>query len=381
LRQPLGSHLYAQVFRTQWRTTVASDVVSFRLATGDVVGADFADYPTADVLLYKASTGDWRLPLESGSGPVAGLWSPGWTIKIGDFNGDALSDLFFYNPLTGRAIKGINRFEWPNSNRGVFAFTEFAWSPGWTLTLADLNGDRREDVFAYNATNGRWIRCITAADGSFAYTASGVWSPNWSIYPADFNGDGRADLFLYNATNDSNRGRWFRVVSNPDETLTYLEGELRWSSDWTITPGDYDGDHRSDLFLYRTNGDWYRVTFPAGGTAYAAGKWSPGWTLAKGHFNNDRRADLFVYEPVAGRCVFVLSQADGTFSYIEGVCPPDGTQVATSDLDGDDRSDVLVYDPVSGWCFRYITTPNNFYADPRNYGPGWTLFGTRTVVP
>jgi hypothetical protein len=245
-----------------------------------------------------------------------------------------------------------------------------------------LNGDGRSDVFVYNASDGRWVRCISQPDDNFSYTNAGIWSPGWTIYPADFNGDARADLFLYNATADANHGRTFRVLSNADESLTYLEGEMRWSSDWTIIPGDYDGDGRTDLFLYRASGDWYRVTFAPTGTVYDSGRWSAGWTIQKGYFNTDRRADLLAYDPATGRAVVILSEANGGFTYVEHQWPPH-VVVALTDFNDDNQSDVLLYDAASGQWTNYMTTLPGQFAAPvtGTFGAGWTLIATRTIVP
>jgi hypothetical protein len=283
-------------------------------------------------------------------------WSTGWSIFAGDFDGNGRSDLFFYNPTTGRAVKAIS------TGTDVFKYTEFAWSPGWQVTIADLNGDGRDDVFVYDPTSGRWFRCISQLDGSFKYTASGVWSPHWSIYPGDFNGDGRTDLFLYNATSDANHGRWYRMLSNADETFTAIEGDVVWRNDWTITRGDFDGDGRTDLFLYRSTGDYYRVFFRPAGTAYDGGVWSPGWTIASGDFNGDGRTDLFAYNATTGRWYVVISDARGTLSYFGGSTNwSPGWQVTVTDLNVDGLADLVLYNPADGRWFQAVTvTPGVF---------------------
>jgi hypothetical protein len=329
-----------------------------------------------DALLYDAATGAFEFWWGSiggfAPGP-AGQWSPGWNISLGDFDGNGLTDAFYYNPSTGRALKALNQ-----GGTGAFAYVAFAWSAGWTVTVADLNGDRRSDVFVYNAATGRWFRCISRPDNSFAFTNTGTWSPNWSIYPGDFNGDGRADLFLYNGTGDANGGRWFRVLSNPDESLTYIEGDVRWSRDWAITAGDFDGDRVTDLWLYRAAaGHWYRVSFASGIASYASGLWSPGWTIFRADFDPDGREDLFLYNQSTGRWFGVMVRTDGSNRYIGGWTLPANAQPAVLDFTGDHRSDVLLYDPADGqWrLYPYFADGLDLSLLPTtgSFGSGLTL--------
>ncbi|HET7697856.1 MAG TPA: FG-GAP-like repeat-containing protein [Vicinamibacterales bacterium] len=333
---------------------------------------------TGDVVAYDPVSGHRFVAVSS---PVAlgftagatATWSPGWTVLPGDFNGDGRGDLFFYDRITGRALKGLA------TGAETSTYTEFAWSPDWEITVVDLNGDRADDLFVYNRTTGRWFRCLSVPDGSFRYSDAGVWSPNWSIYPADFNGDGRGDLFLYNATGDANRGRWFQVLSGQDETFSYVEGDVVWSNDWTITPGDFDGDGRTDLFLYRASGDWYRVFFSATGARYETGLWSAGWTLSRGDFNADNRTDLFVYNPTSGRWYVVISEPDGTLGYYGGAVNwSAGWQVNVTDLDVDGRADLVLYNPADGRWFQAVTqSPGIFTFANGTWPAALRIFATR----
>jgi hypothetical protein len=136
----------------------------------------------------------------------------------------------------------------------------------------------------------------SSALSDFSYTA-GLWAPGWQITPTDFDNDGRTDLFLYNGSvGDQNAGRWFRVFTGPDGSFTYEAGAVRWASSWRVTAGDFDGDGRSDVFLYDpASGVWFVVQFTGGGNAtYTAGLWAPNWTITAADFNGDGRTDLFL---------------------------------------------------------------------------------------
>lgn len=305
-------------------------------------------------------------------------WGPGLSVFAGDFTGDGLDDLLFYDPLTGAATKAVTVL--PDQ----VMVSSFAWSPGWQITVADLNGDRRDDVFVYNPTSGRWIRGIstppspTKPDGSFAFSEPGFWSPNWSVYPGDFNADGRADLFVYNATSDANHGRWFRVLSNADGSFSYIEGDAVWRNDWSITPGDYNGDGVTDLFLYRPSGEWYRVFFTPGRIRYERGVWSPGWTLSRGDFDGDLRDDLFVYNQSTGRWYVVMSEFDGSLAYYGNQFWSSGWNISVTDINVDGVADLVLYNPADGRWYQAVTrTPGDFAFTNGIWPAGRHIVGTR----
>jgi hypothetical protein len=357
---------------------VAGTTVAVRQNGDSSSTFDIDDDGAADVLAYDPASGSRFFaaanPRDLGfTASTDALWAAGWSVYPGDFNGDRRGDLFFYNKTTGRALKAIA------IGTETFSYTEFPWSPDWEITVADFNGDGADDVLTYNATTGRWFRCTSLPNGTFRFSEPGLWSPNWSIYPADFNGDGRADLFLYNATNDVNRGRWYRAVSNADESFGFIAGEIVWANNWTITPGDFNGDGRTDLFLYRSSGEWYRVFFTGAGTNYETGLWSPDWTLSRGDFNGDARTDLFVYNSTTGRWFVVISEANGSLSYHGGTVNwSAGWQISVTDIDVDGRADLVLYNPADGRWFQAITrTPGVFTFANGTWPTGLQIIATR----
>jgi hypothetical protein len=138
------------------------------------------------------------------------------------------------------------------------------------------------------------------------------WAPDWTVTPADFDGDGRTEIFLYRGD-----GLWFQVFFTAP-TETYIGA--RWASGWTIRPGEFTGDRRTDLFLYNpTNGQWFVTQSLAGGNfAYYTGRWGAGWTVSVTDHNGDRLSDLTLYNPNTGLAAMVRSvpgAAPGTFVY------------------------------------------------------------------
>ena len=94
----------------------------------------------------------------------------------------------------------------------------------------------------------------------------GQWAPGWRVHAADFNGDGRSDLFLYNLAS----GVWYKVV-NTGTDFTYFSGV--WGH-WTTTVSDLTGDGHSDLFLHDpATGVWYQaITTTPGDFSYTSGQ-------------------------------------------------------------------------------------------------------------
>jgi VCBS repeat protein/FG-GAP repeat protein len=387
---PPARTLFAQVIAT---TAGASSTTSISFTTaptftgtsadapGFGIGTNFGAAPGGDAFLYNPTTGAWSMQFTDASGFTgvnSSLWAKGWTVQAGDFNGDGLEDLFLYNPATGQWFKVINL------GGGNFDYFGGVWAKNWSVTILDFNGDGRSDVFLYNKSTGQWFQCLTIGPGDFAYT-TGMWAPGWSIFPADFNGDGRADLFLYNQnplSTDPNSGRWFRVLTNPDLSFTYLPGEVRWANYWTVTVADFNGDGQSDLFLYDpAGGHYFRVLWVNGVTQYDGGLWGANWTIVKADFNGDGLSDLFLYNKANGRWFVVITERNGSLSYYGGLWAANW-QITPTDFNSDGRADLVLYNSTTGQWFQAITVGNgNFAFNTGNWGTAWSVVAGRTILP
>ena len=128
---------------------------------------DYDGDASKDALLSNRTTGAWAI--EQGTalgtftaGPTGG-WATGWEIRVADFNGDGLDDLFLYAPTTGVWVKVIN-------SGGGFTYFSQGWQPGLRVFIVELNGDGRSDVFLSNPATGVWFTCVSTGTGTGGFT-------------------------------------------------------------------------------------------------------------------------------------------------------------------------------------------------------------------
>ena len=182
---------------------------------------------------------------------------------------------------------------------------------------ATLNG-----TFGGINPNGEWrlyaVDCCAQDTG----TITGGWSiivttnstPVPKDAPADFNGDGKTDFSVVRP-DGFNAGHlvWFTKLNNAAGTVTATEFGL--DSDF-ITPGDFDGDGKDDIAIWRQGG-------PIG--------------------NNDTSG------------FYVLRSSDSTYTYTRfGQAGDDVSVVA--DYTGDGKDDFAIYRP--GATVASGSTPN-----------------------
>ncbi|MFN8018818.1 MAG: FG-GAP-like repeat-containing protein [Acidimicrobiales bacterium] len=125
------------------------------------------------------------------------------------------------------------------------------------------------------------------------------------------------------------------------------------SMDGTPIPGDFDGDHKTDVFWYRPGAgtDWTWWGAARGSFGYSASEFSVSGTFTPvaGDFNGDGFDDIFWYAagPNNGDTIyFWFGRSNG--SYASKAYSVSGTyRPVVGDFDGDGRSDVYWYYPGS----------------------------------
>jgi hypothetical protein len=77
--------------------------------------------------------------------------------------------------------------------------------------------------------------------------------------PGDYDGDGKSDLAVYRPPT----GLWY-----------LLKSSTSFSKYSTTVPGDYDGDGKTDMAVHRpANGVWYVLKSNSGFTTSTATQW------------------------------------------------------------------------------------------------------------
>ena len=259
----------------------------------DLVVSNFNDN-TITVLLgngtggFTPATGS---PFGVGSGPRA--------LAVGDFNGDGQADIAVGN-------YGSNSLTILLGN-GTAGFTQATGSPigvgtnPYSIALGDFNGDGITDLAVANQGSNNVTVLLGSGSGSFAPATGSPFAvgnhPN-SVTVADFNGDGKLDLAVANYADNTVTV----LLGNGSASFTASSGSpfSAMSGPYSLTTGDFNGDGILDIavadaitgevttLIGSGNGNFTAET----GSPFAAGTTS--LSIAAGDFNGDGRVDVAV---------------------------------------------------------------------------------------
>ena len=251
------------------------------------------------------------------------------------------------------------------------------------------------DIFTVNAADGSGLLRLT--NDSFADFGP-VWSPDGQTIATSSE---REAAFVEVYTMNSNTGApiarlttnsvsdlatdWYRTkgptptptatptntptstpTSTPTDTPTATPTNTPTSTP-TATPSgqtafDYDGDHKSDISIFRpVDGAWYLQQSTAGlyGTLFGFDTDK----IAPADYDGDGQTDIAVYRPETG-IWYVLNSSDGTVTYY--VFGLDEDLPTPSDYDGDGKADISVFRPSTATWYRQNSSDGSFFG--RQFG-------------
>ena len=296
---------------------------------------DFNGDGLSDVVLYCSNTGQTIVGLSRGDHFDYQTWNtsgfgdaPYSAFRVGDFNGDGLSDVMFYykqgNAGPATTIVGLSRGDHIDYYRWDDQY-DFGTTPYHTLRVGDFNGDGLSDIVFYSDTDGKTWVGLSKGD-HFEYqvwaTASFGQGPFGTFSVGDFNGDGLSDVAFY-----SNAVTWVGISNGT--TLAYSQWSdqaLPFQPNPTWRIGDFNGDGLSDVGFYYEDGSttigisngshfyyqswdtgepfgrhpYWRYSCPDTVCCWTYGEWEcdggdANYTFSVGDFNGDGLTDIAFY--------------------------------------------------------------------------------------
>jgi FG-GAP-like repeat/Abnormal spindle-like microcephaly-assoc'd, ASPM-SPD-2-Hydin len=247
---------------------------------------------------------------------------------------------------TGNAPLTISSIAITGANSGDFSQTNTC--PASSSTLAAGANCTISVTFKPTATGTRNASLNVADDAAGSPQSVSLIGTGTSV-PGDFDGDGKADVAVWRPSN----GVWFVIPSsNPTHFIIQQWG----TSGDMLVRGDYDGDGKTDFAVWRpSTGTWFII--PSNNpSAPIVKQWGTNGDIpVPGDYDGDGKTDFAVWRPSTGTW-FIIPSSNPSAPIVKQ-WGTNGDIPVPGDYDGDGKTDFAVWRPSNGtW---YIIPSSN----------------------
>ena len=238
------------------------------------------------------------------------------------------------------------------------------------VRAGDFDGDGRTNHAVWRPGSGTWVILNGAGTERIVQFGEVGDIP----VPGDYDGDGKADLGVWRPRD----GTWWidrssaaapppppgsgvivigapPGVLHPTPPVAPAPPFVQWGQAGDVpVPGDYDGDGKTDLAVWRPGtGEWFVIDSSTG--ARRSRQWGqPGDIPVPGDYDGDGKTDFAVWRPSTGMWLVIDSSNGAERSQQWG---QRGDVPVPADYSGDGRTDFAIWRPGDGqWWIIDIAT-------------------------
>jgi uncharacterized repeat protein (TIGR01451 family) len=211
----------------------------------DVRSGNFDRHATSDLLMYRSGAGPEELRLFDNRGNVSRVPLPpapdGRQAITGDFNGDGLTDVYWYAP--GDVVDLL----WTQNDSAFVTSVPAQVRGNYQPLVGDYDGDGDDDIFWYApgpAPESIWL----AEGGRFRATPARQVGGAYRPFVGNFDGVNGDDIFWY-APGPAGDSTWYFSGAAVKLNVARAVG-----GSYQPTVGNYDGARGDDIYWYNPTG-------------------------------------------------------------------------------------------------------------------------------
>jgi CSLREA domain-containing protein len=206
--------------------------------------------------------------------------------------------------------------------------------------LFDFDGDGKTDYAVFRSSIGSWF--IERSTAGFTSVNFGISTDR--LTPADFDGDGKTDIAVWRENAGDPERAYFYILQSATNTLR--ADQFGRTGDSPRVVGDWDGDGRDDVAVYRNGtggGQSFFFYRPSSQPAvdFVPILWGIGGDEAvRGDFDGDGKLDAAVFRP--SDLIWYICQSSNNQPRYENWGVASDKRIP-GDYDGDGKTDFAVF--------------------------------------